>query len=653
MSEIVEKFRPDIQWLRGYAVLVVVLFHAHIEWVKGGYLGVDIFFVISGFLVTGMLLRQIDSDDFSFREFYFRRAKRLLPAAYCTFLLSIIGAVFLLTSKELVDFSQQLLGAILFSANVVLRWQGSYFGVESDLKPLLHIWSLSIEEQYYALIPAVLFFLPRKYWFRFILVSLLGSLLLCTFVYEIKPDAAFYLFPFRAWELAIGSCGAFMNNKNIRVAHGVRILFWPSGLIVTYLTISPFGGQHPGIDAVLVCIATLVILLAKNQRPFTTKAAAPICWLGDISYSLYLIHWPLFSLAFNLWFDQEHFPLMLRIRIVLVAILFGYLQYTFVENPIRSAPVRYSLRHALMFLVASLSILAMALMLPYRATKVDSDYIFARRGNVGLHTSCAFDDKFFTSQDCVNVGKPDLLVWGDSNAMHLIPGLNATRERHVLAQATKYTCGPLLGVAPVGVFTGSQQNESWAENCLQFNRSVLEFVKGNSSITTVVLSSYFSQYLDSHDYALTSGFGSFVSRLPDEHKAAALAGLGRTVSELRSLGKKVVIVAPPPAMDFDVGRCIERIARGLPNFGKYHDCEPESKDVTKRRAAVYDLLAKVEINSNVSVIRLNDTLDRGGKIMAADGGNSIFIANAHLSNTGSIYLAKKMDLIGQIQLLAR
>lgn len=220
-------------------------------------------------------------------------------------------------------------------------------------------------------------------------------------------------------------------------------------------------------------------------------------------------------------------------------------------------------------------------------------------------------------------------------------------------QATKYTCGPLLEVAPVGILTGSQQTESWAKNCIDFNRSVLEFVKGNSSITTVVLSSYFSQYLEPHDYALTSGNGRFVSRSPEQHKAAALDGLGRTVSELRSLGKKVVIVAPPPAMDFDVGRCMERIARGLPNFGKYKDCAPESKDVAERRAAVHDLLASVAIKNNVSVITLNDPLDRGGKIMAADGADSIFIANAHLSNTGSIYLAKKMDLLGQVQLFAR
>ena len=206
--------RADIQSLRGYAILIVVLFHAGLSYFPGGYLGVDIFFVISGFLITNLITKQIKEKTFSFREFYFRRAKRLLPAAYVTFVLSAVAALFLLTSQELIEFSQQLIGAVTFTANMVLWRQGTYFGVESSLKPLLHVWSLSIEEQYYFLLPAVLVVIPSRYWQRAMLFACLLSLLVCVAFYYIQTGAAFYLFPARAWELCIGSLGVGIYKKN-------------------------------------------------------------------------------------------------------------------------------------------------------------------------------------------------------------------------------------------------------------------------------------------------------------------------------------------------------------------------------------------------------------------------------------------------------
>jgi peptidoglycan/LPS O-acetylase OafA/YrhL len=156
--------RTDIQALRGFAVLVVLLYHARLGPTKGGYLGVDVFFVISGFLITGLIARSLDSGSFSFFGFYYRRAKRLLPAAYVTFFVTALLAPVFLTEIELNEFKRQLIAAVLLVGNIELWQQTGYFDGGAESKPLLHVWSLAVEEQFYMILPAALFLLPRKMW---------------------------------------------------------------------------------------------------------------------------------------------------------------------------------------------------------------------------------------------------------------------------------------------------------------------------------------------------------------------------------------------------------------------------------------------------------------------------------------------------------
>lgn len=636
--------RLDIQSLRGYAILSVLLFHARMPFVPGGYLGVDIFFVISGFLITNLISKQIQDETFSFREFYFRRAKRLLPAAYTTFILTAIAATFLLTSQELVDFSRQLVGAVTFTANMVLWRQGTYFGVESDLKPLLHVWSLSIEEQYYFLLPAVLVFTPKKYWFRLVVTSLGLSLVICYIFYQIQAGAAFYLFPARAWELCIGSLGVFLF-RNATVIKSSRMLLIPATVTIIYLTLKPCGGMHPGIDSLLACASTLIIILSNSQQLFSNLLGRILIWLGDMSYSLYLVHWPIFALVNNFWIDDAPVPLLVRNLCILASIILGYFQYKFIEYPIHKASFKFSRRYMVVGGMMSSVLILSALVIPYYNSKMNDEFIQARRGNTGLGQVCAFKGNFSALPECETTSTPDMMIWGDSNAMHLIPGIDATKGDHSIIQATKYVCGPLVGVAPVGIFTGAQQTQGWAETCLEFNDSVIAFLAKNDSIKTVILSSYFSQYLSTERFALTLGEGNRVEHTASKHLEMAELGMQKTIRQIRALGKKVVIVAPPPAMDFDMGRCVERVVRDLPRFGKYENCTATRKDIEEKRAVVYQFLKDVTLANDIEVIKFNEALDADGKIMTSVNGNNIFIANAHLSYFGSTYLAQKMSLV--------
>lgn len=244
----IQGFRTDIQALRGLAVSLVLLYHADIAPFAAGFLGVDIFFVVSGFLITSMVRRAVEDGTFRFSEFYFRRAKRLLPAAYVTFLLTALAAPLILNAQELQDFTRQVFGAVTFSANVVLFLQAGYFAGAAELKPLLHVWSLAIEEQYYLLLPAFLVWLPRRWWLAGGVLLMLGSLALCLVLLPIKPVATFYLLPTRAWELGLGSLAALAPVWVARWAAMWRLAFWPAlgGLIL--VPIFPTGLPHPGVE---------------------------------------------------------------------------------------------------------------------------------------------------------------------------------------------------------------------------------------------------------------------------------------------------------------------------------------------------------------------------------------------------------------------
>ncbi len=642
------KNREDIQALRGIAVLLVVLFHARLNFLDAGYLGVDIFFVISGFLITSMVTSQIQRSSFSFGEFYFRRAKRLLPAAYTTSLITALLSMWLLTSQEFRQFTQQLWGAVTFTSNVVLWRQGSYFGGVADLKPLLHTWSLAIEEQYYLLLPAALYFIPARHWFKGVLLVLLASTALCVGVMSWRPDVAFYLFPTRAWELTIGSLGVFLM-RHPQTESWARRLFWPALLILLSLPVFPFSNKHPGIDAWLVCWATLVVILARQPWLNRGKMVAILARVGDWSYSLYLVHWPVFALASNVWIVD--LPVWVKWGGVALSIMLAWLQYTFIENPIRNARIEPSWPRA-----AAVACGSGALMLvPFLfliSPLARQDYADIRRGNTGLSPACAFSSKFQPSVECQSSSNPTTLVWGDSYAMHLVPGIKNELGPVGLVQATKYVCGPLLGVAPIAHATGATQNRKWSEGCMAFNDSVVDYLKKMPSIQTVVLSSVFKQYMTSADFhnLISTGVGF---REEPGTVEAAVQGLARTVKAVRALGKTVVVIAPPPAMDWDAGRCAERLLRGMPTIGADADCITKDMDYQRKRVNVLDFLQQLPSRVGVEVISFDDVLRSGNGYTPTINGQILFIANGHLSYQGSEILAQRMHLGEKIMNLAK
>ena len=646
-----QQLRTDIQALRGFAVLIVLFYHAKISLFSAGYLGVDVFFVISGFLITRLIKNGIDSGGFHFSDFYFRRAKRLLPAAYVTFLATALLAPIFLTSTEMMDFRAQMVGAVTFTANIVLWRQSGYFEGTAELKPLLHVWSLAIEEQYYFLLPAVLVFIPRRFWLRTAMFALFASLILCFFMVQRKPTAAFYLLPTRGWELTIGSVGALLIVGD-RLQHLLKIFFWPALITLLVLPLMLLGPIHPGPGALLICLATLVLILREHPLLSTSAVMHGLSRVGDMSYSLYLIHWPLFAFLNNVWIGEtgSEQPTGIRVALIVLSLVLAYLLNRYVEVPFRQADIRRNIRVIACTVAASLGLILVTagITQSFASTR---DYAFIRRINHGFGVACEFTENFKPISECRNSDKPEILIWGDSFAMHLVPGIFGMKGgAPPIVQATRSVCGPLVGYA---VQRDQGYDRKWGENCIQFNDSIVKYLKTADSVKVVVLSSPFGQFVNKDERLLRRDERDGAYRLVDAGVPEAVEGLKRTADAIRSMGKRVVVVAPPPASGFDIGRCLERIDSGLPTMGVAKGCMLDMNAYRKYMGSVLALMDALPQQVGIDVVSFDPYLCEGELCKTNMDGTFIYRDGGHFSHEGSVFMANKMSLVERIGLAAK
>jgi peptidoglycan/LPS O-acetylase OafA/YrhL len=335
-------YRNDIEGLRGIAVLLVIFFHFGLPWCGGGFLGVDVFFVLSGYLITQILLRDLEGDSFSLVGFYRRRVVRILPALLAMLLITCIVASLVLLPVETRTMGMSAAAAAGFASNFFFWSSTNYFNV-AEVRPLIHTWSLGVEEQFYLLYPLLLFALWR--WARIRLklllwLATLGSLLLSRWLVRDHPDAAFFVLPSRSWELGIGAVVAAGGFPAIR-AKLVRALISGAALAVLVaasLTIMRGILSYtliPAPGAIPICAATALLLAYGDGTPGAKLLAiAPLRWIGRISYSLYLWHFPLIVFYYRAGFDPAPIRVALPM-LALASLVIAFLSYRFVETPFR------------------------------------------------------------------------------------------------------------------------------------------------------------------------------------------------------------------------------------------------------------------------------------------------------------------------------
>lgn len=465
-------YRRDIDGLRALAVVPVVLEHARMRGFHGGFVGVDIFFVISGFLITTLLIEDIAGGQYAIGAFYRRRVLRIMPALLAMLAVTALGVALFLLPSDGVDFAHSLAATSVFGSNVLFWTQHGYFDRASLEKPLLHTWSLAIEEQFYILWPLALAAIGNR---QRALTALCAGVTAISFALSVimlrtAPAAAFYLLPARAWELGVGAMLAIvpmpvLGRKTANVL-GLAAL----GAIVVAIKIYTSQTPFPGPAALVPCLGAALLIATGDPRqpPTATRAllAHPVLtWIGRISYSLYLWHWPVIVFS----------SLVLLIAPTTLAglcqlglsIALADLSQRFVEAPFRRKHAAFTTRRvlcaALLAILACLAVAtAMALAIPRfnRLTEpqralaayaaIDSEPIY--RGGTCFQVGDAPGGRgAFQPDRCLAVRRPGLpvvMIMGDSHAAHLWPGFSTMQDRMNVLQATRTGCKPVLVASP-------------------------------------------------------------------------------------------------------------------------------------------------------------------------------------------------------------
>ncbi len=465
------KYRAEIDGLRAVAVIIVMMFHAGFKYFRGGFIGVDIFLVISGYLITTIILSEMDRGTFSLVNFYERRARRILPPLFLIMLASLLFAWFWLLPSDMKDFSQSLMAVSTFSSNI-LFWQTSgYWDTASELKPLLHTWSLAVEEQYYIIFPLLLILMWR-YGRRRILALLMliaiASLAAAQWGAYNDSIATFYLLPTRVWELAIGAGIAFyfLYKKNdLHIIHSHKLLnelLALLGLLLIGYAILAFDENtpFPSLYALAPTIGTGLIIFFSSSQTIIGRllGAKPFVAIGLISYSAYLWHQPLF--AFTRYQGHIESTELTYIALIFLSLLLAYLSWRFVEKPFRDrtifdrkATFTFALLGSIGFIIFGfignqsdgfkdrLTENQKALM-AFDNYKIKEIY---REGTCFLEPEQKPED--FTENCFPPTTKDDaIFIWGDSHAAALSYGF---RENYpIVIQMTASGCLPLIGYRP-------------------------------------------------------------------------------------------------------------------------------------------------------------------------------------------------------------
>lgn len=333
------EYRPDIDGLRGIAVLFVILFHYRAPGFSGGFVGVDVFFVISGFLITGIIANGIAQGTFRFADFYVRRARRLFPALFTTAVLSFLTACVLFSPQHLERFGGALVHTLLGTSNFFFWSESDYFDADAVLKPLLHTWSLSVEVQFYLVWPGLLYLFLRKCHraVPILIVPVVGlaSLLLAERQLRSDEAAAFFLLPARVVEFAVGASLFWLDRHPQRHRFFLEPMVL-AGLAAIALSVTWYDDEilFPGISAMLPCAGAALVIYGGRARVTGLLLRNPVSvWIGRISYSLYLVHWPL--LVFYRYYKFEALTALESTLLIAIAVAVSSLMYRFIETPVR------------------------------------------------------------------------------------------------------------------------------------------------------------------------------------------------------------------------------------------------------------------------------------------------------------------------------
>jgi peptidoglycan/LPS O-acetylase OafA/YrhL len=653
-------YRCDIDGLRAIAVLSVVGFHLFPALLPGGFIGVDIFFVISGYLISGIIVHELKHQKFSFLDFYSRRIRRIFPALILVLAASWLCGWFTLLADEYAQLGKHIAGGAGFISNLLLYQESGYFDVAADLKPLLHLWSLGIEEQFYLLIPLVLYLTNKTKSNYFVAIGMLalGSFCLNIYYTHSNPIADFYSPLTRFWELLIGVLLALAKPESTSSTRLISkraeqlknlLSYLGATLLGTALLLITQRSSFPGYWALLPTLGSACIIFAGSDSQVNRMLSHRILvWIGLISYPLYLWHWVL--LSFIRILEGEMPSTNMRIRILATSILLSWLTYKLVERPFR---IRGNKKIKTIFLVLLMSVIAYIGLNTYQRdglrfrpyVKKSTNYSLSMSRSENLLQCIDIDHAYNTKNDwfCALGDKksaPTYFAYGDSHVGSLIPPLNqfGLDNQTQILLAGSSGCPPLLGIQSMRGEVGIEKN-----NCRKLNERIFEYVK-NNKIPNVILAGFWTYYTGNItaptrlNLIARNEYAAVINA--DTSKIDFEWAIGETVDRYKKIGVKVFLIADNPTQIFEPKDALRRASDSLGYLSdlKINQFSIALTDHLKTQLYVNTILKDQE----AKLLEFNDIYCQGTACNLAKDGKFLYFDADHLSIDGSLLLYQKL-----------
>lgn len=648
------KYRKEIDGLRALAVLPVILFHGGFAVFSGGFVGVDIFFVISGYLITTILIAEMEQGSFSLVNFYERRARRILPALFFVMFCTLPFAWLWMLPQDLKSFSQSLVAVPLFVSNILFYLTSGYFDLASELKPLLHTWSLAVEEQYYVLFPIFLMItwkLGKRCVISLLIIAAIVSVAVAHWISLKYTSLNFYMLPTRGFEILIGALIAFYINRKSTTTPLNQIFSEPinqfgsligMSLILYSIFVFDKNTPSPSLYTLIPTVGAGLIIVFSNSNNLVGKLLGSRIFVGIglISYSTYLWHQPL--LAFARLRSMEDLTNVALIILCLSSLVLGYISWRYVENPFRNRKivstrklVAITLPFALLFLVLGVAgHLAKGFEFRFEP-QVGNVYMPMR----GFSLRCGQSD---TKSAC-KLGNldatPTVVMLGDSHSSVLQQNLSDGFELKSKSMTSYYGswCAPLIDFGTDNVNKNPQ--------CRQFMNDSFERVLKDATISTVILVAEWGNYTEGYRWN-DSGIASYTdsySKRRDENETikSFYRAFDRTIKLLKDNNKKILIVKSVPEYESHLPTYI---AKSIAFHGSLPmDLQDKMIPYSVRNIHIENIIMKLKNDSSVTVIETERLFCKSANcVVMGENNEMLYIDGNHLSKSGSQILAKEI-----------
>ena len=633
------KYRAEIDGLRTLAVVPVILFHAGFEWFSGGFVGVDVFFVISGYLITTIIISEMAEGKFSIVNFYERRARRILPALFFVMIVCIPFAWMWMLPNQMKEFSHSLVAVSLFASNILFWRESGYFAAAAEEKPLLHTWSLAVEEQYYLLFPIFLILAWRfgkNRVFLMIVVMAAISLMLSEWGWRNKATANFYLAPTRAWELFAGSIAAFVVQKQGVQKNNFLSLIGLAAIIFSiffYDEATPF----PSVYALAPVLGVVLLVLYADKETITAKLLSTkgFVGVGLISYSAYLWHQPFFAFSKVVWIDDEPY---VRSLLIWMTFPIAYLSWRYVEQPFRDKQ-KFTSSKILLLFSSCLTLTILAGLAGHFSGGFPSRHTETLHYQVTQTPAKRFNDEclerypeFSSLNTCrsSSFNEPTIALIGDSHSYALYESMTTSFAQETVINLGVWSCYPFV-------------NEEHLErdDCSDKQALLSSFLQNNPQIHTLYLVGYWG-YLASGGFAKEGIGWRLHDNISDLDVDSFLTNAADFLTDLAPHSRRTFLIEDVPDLNFSPVRCGDV---GMPRFRNAR-CSMRVEDYIERKRQVEQLInSLISDFPSVSYVPTQELFCDKTVCNALSNGEILYYDGDHVSKIGADLVIEAVSIV--------